>query len=126
MGYGPAITLYTVFGFFAAYGGFLLWRMFLGLDSDRYPLRSYGDVAFRVYGRVARHAVNVLQSVQLLFNVGIIVVVNGLSLEEIVTGAPSGEQCFVVLVFVWAIAGASPSNPPPPALGTRNAVNSHG
>ena len=112
MGYGPAIVLYTVFGFLAAYGGFLLWRMFLGLDSDRYPLKSYGDVAFRVYGGAARHVVNVLQSVQLLFNVGILVVLNGLSLEEIVTGSPSGEQCFIILVFVWAIAGTLPQFAP--------------
>ena len=107
MGYGPAVVLYTVFGFFAAYGGFLLWKMFLALDSDRYPLMSYGDMAFRLYGSITRHFVNVLQSIQLLFNVGIIVVVNGLSLEEIVSGSGSGEKCFIILVFVWAVAGSS-------------------
>lgn len=51
--------------------------MFLGLDSHQYPLRTYGDIAFRVYGAPVRHAVNVLQSIQLLFNVGVIVVGNG-------------------------------------------------
>ena len=87
-------------GFFLS-GGFLLWKMFLGLDSDRYPLKTYGDIAFRVYGTIARHSINILQSVQLLFNVGIIVISNGQSLSEIA----NNDTCFIILCFVWAIAG---------------------
>ncbi|KAL8974249.1 MAG: hypothetical protein Q9197_001502 [Variospora fuerteventurae] len=102
MGYGPAAVLYFIFACFAAYGGFLLWRMFLQLDSDRYPLRSFGDIAYRVAGKVARHTMNVFQSVQLLFNVGIIIIQNGQGLSQI----SKGSVCFVVLCFVWAIAGA--------------------
>ena len=104
MGYGPGIVLYTIFGFFAGYGGFCLWKTYLGLDSDRYPLNSYGDMAFRLYGNWARHIVNFLQSFQLLFNVAIIIVVNGQSLEEIVVGS-NHYVCYVILLFVWAIAG---------------------
>ena len=74
LGYGPAIVLYTIFGLFPGLSGYFLWQMFLKLDSDRYPLKTYGDIAFRVYGRVARHALNILQSIQLLFNVGLIVI----------------------------------------------------
>ena len=116
MGYGPGVVLYTIFGFFAGYAGFLLWRMFLGLDSDRYPLKSYGDMAFRLYGRGVQHTVSVLQSIQLLFNVGIIIVINGLSLEQIVTGSGAGEKCFIILVFVWALAGISDLGGPPGSL----------
>jgi hypothetical protein len=106
MGYGPGTVLYTIFGALAAYGGFLLWRMFLALDSDRYPLRTYGDVAFRVFGTVARHTVNFLQSFQLLFNVGIIIVANGLGLVQIATGANANAySCFIIMCFIWAIAG---------------------
>lgn len=68
MGYGPGVILYTVFGIMAGYGGFLLWRMFLGLDSDRYPLKTYGDIAFRVFGSVCRYVVNTVQSVQVTFS----------------------------------------------------------
>ena len=75
--------------------------MFLGLDSDRYPLRTYGDIAFRVYGKVARHSINVIQSIQLLFNVGIIIIANGQSLSQIA----KNSVCFIILCFVWAIAG---------------------
>jgi len=39
----------------AAYSGLLLWYMFLKLDSDRYPLRSFGDLGYRIYGPWFRH-----------------------------------------------------------------------
>ncbi|KAI4251757.1 MAG: hypothetical protein L6R42_008242 [Xanthoria sp. 1 TBL-2021] len=102
IGYAPASILYFIFGVLAAYGGALLWRMFLQLDSDRYPLRCYGDIAYRVAGSIARHTVNIVQSVQLLFNVGIIIIQNGQGLSQI----SKGSVCFIVLCFVWAIAGA--------------------
>jgi hypothetical protein len=104
MGYGPGVILFTIFGFMAAYGGFLLWRMFLALDSDRYPLRTYGDVAHRVYGPAFRHIVNILQSTQLVINVGMIVVGNGQSLVQIINGA-NKSFCFIVLCFIWAVFG---------------------
>ena len=107
MGYGPGVILYTIFGFFAGYGGFCLWKTFLGLDSDRYPLNSYGDMAFRVFGNWARHLVNFLQSIQLLLNVAIIIVVNGNSLDEIVAGSGRASVCYIILIFVWALAGES-------------------
>lgn len=44
--------------------GYQLWIMFMHLDSDRYPLKTYGDIAFRIYGPWARYTVNVLQSLQ--------------------------------------------------------------
>jgi len=79
--------------------------MFLGLDSDRYPLKTYGDIAFRVYGSTARHCVNGLQAIQLLFNVGIIIISSGLAMEQIITGANRPAVCFIVLCFVWALVG---------------------
>ena len=82
--------------------------MFLQLDSDRYPVKTYGDIAFRVYGQTVRHGVVFLQSFQLVFNVGIIVVINGQSLSQMVAKGPNLDQngaCFIVLCFVWAISG---------------------
>lgn len=106
MGYGPGVVLYTIFGLFAAYGGFLLWKMFLQLDSDRYPIKSYGDIGFRVYGTIVRHCVNFLQSFQLLFNVGIIIVTNGQGLSQMAAKPDgTGRVCYIILCFVWAIAG---------------------
>lgn len=83
----------------------MLWKMFLGLDSDPYPVKTYAEIAFRVYGSVARGVVSLLQSTQLLFNVGIILLINAISLEQILTGSGRGNVCFIVLVLVWTLAG---------------------
>ena len=53
----------------ALYTGLILWRLFVRLDSPRYPLQTYADIAERIFGRPARHLCNGLQSIQLLINV---------------------------------------------------------
>ena len=75
--------------------------MFLQLDSYRYPIRSYGDLAYRIAGTIAWRSVDILQSIQLLFNVAIIIVQNGQGLSQV----SHGKVCFIVLCLVWAIAG---------------------
>ena len=74
--------------------------MFLDLDSNKYPMKTFGDIAFRVYGRLARHGVNVLQSIQLLFNVGAIIIQNGQGVKQI-----NGNICFIVCCVIWALCG---------------------
>jgi hypothetical protein len=101
LGYGPGFALYTVFGGLAVYGGFLLYYMFLGLDSHYYPMRTYGDIAFRLYGTPMRHLVNILQSIQLLFNVGIIVIANGQGLSQV----SKFKLCYAVCCLVFALTG---------------------
>ncbi|KAG1743824.1 transmembrane amino acid transporter protein-domain-containing protein [Suillus lakei] len=101
VGYGPGVACFFVFGIMAAYSGFLLWWMFLKLDSDRYPVKSFGDLAHRIYGRWFRHVCNILQSIQLVFNVGIIILVNGQSLSQMA----KFRLCFSVCNVVWTLAG---------------------
>lgn len=101
MGYGPGVALYTVFGGFAMYSGFQLWKMFLSLDSDRYPMKSYADAFFRVYGRWARHVVNILLVIQLLFTVSILILSNGQSISQI----SKGNLCFIVCLIIFMAAG---------------------
>jgi hypothetical protein len=101
MGYGPGIALYTVFGGFAMYSGFQLWKVFMYLDSDKYPMKSYADCFFRVYGRWARHGVNLLQAIQLLFTVSILILSNGQSISQI----SKGNICFIVCLVIFMAAG---------------------
>lgn len=61
----------------AGYGGYLLWMQFLGLDSLEYPIRNYGDLAFRIYGPIPRYFVNVMQALLLLLILGQVVIQNG-------------------------------------------------
>ena len=56
-------------GILSTYSGILIWSLFLRLDSLRYPLKTYADVAERIFGRFARHICNLLQSIQLLISV---------------------------------------------------------
>jgi len=56
-------------GIIALYTGLIIWRLYIRLDSLRYPLRTYADMAERIFGKTARHVCTVLQSVQLLVNV---------------------------------------------------------
>ena len=55
----------------ACYAGLLLWVLFLRLDSLRYPLKTYGDVAERILGKTARHICTFLQTLQLIVLVGV-------------------------------------------------------
>ncbi|KAF9352184.1 hypothetical protein BGX26_009949 [Mortierella sp. AD094] len=106
LGYVPGISLYTVMGFFAFYCGLILWRLYVHFDSDEYPCKTYSDVCERIFGRAARHICTVLQSLQLIVNVGVICLANGQSLAQIVAGPNNtGSMCFAVAIVVWAILG---------------------
>jgi Transmembrane amino acid transporter protein len=101
LGYGPAISLYTIFGALSGYGGWQLWKMFVQIDSDRYPLKGYGDLAFRIFGPWARHVANVLQSFQFFLGVALIILTSGQSLSQMA----KSKLCFIVCILVSTIAG---------------------
>ncbi|RMZ80333.1 hypothetical protein DV738_g2745, partial [Chaetothyriales sp. CBS 135597] len=101
MGLGPGVALFTVFGGLAFYSGLQLWKLFLQLDSDRYPMKGYGDIAFRVYGSWFRHTVNGLQSFQFFLNVALIILSSGQSISQLT----HNNLCFIVCVVVCAVAG---------------------
>ncbi len=101
LGYGPAVSLYTIFGILSGYGGWQLWRMFTQIDSDRYPLKGYGDLAFRIFGPWARHVANVLQSFQFFFGVALLILQSGQSISQM----SHSKLCFIVCIIVSAIAG---------------------
>jgi hypothetical protein len=44
----------------------ILWRLFLALDSARYPVKTFGDIGERIFGTWARYIIVVLQSIQLV------------------------------------------------------------
>ncbi|KAF9877246.1 transmembrane amino acid transporter [Colletotrichum karsti] len=106
MGYGPGVALYTVFGVMSLYSGWILYRSFLGLDSDRYPLKGYGDLYFRVFGTWARHLVNFAQALQLMLFVGVLILGSGQSISQISKGSNGGAGiCFVACLIIFMVAG---------------------
>ncbi|KAI4594640.1 hypothetical protein KJ359_007730 [Pestalotiopsis sp. 9143b] len=90
-----------------ASSGWVIWKVFLGLDSDKYPIRGYGDFFYRMFGPAARHFINVSQSLQLLLVVSVLILLNGQSISQISRG-PSGDQlglCFVACPLIYMVAG---------------------
>lgn len=106
MGYGPGVIIYTIFGAMACYSGLQLWRIFVGLDSTRFPMRNYGDVAFRVFGNWARILVNILQSFQFFLNVALLITSNGQGLAQMAAGQNgNGFLCFIVAELIFMLIG---------------------
>lgn len=101
LGWGPGIALYTVFAFMAGYSGYLLWQVYLGLDSYEFPLRNYGDLAYRTMGNVARYVINILQSLQLLLICGQVIIQNGMGISQ----TSKFRLCYAVCVVLFVIAG---------------------
>ncbi|RYP68769.1 hypothetical protein DL771_006499 [Monosporascus sp. 5C6A] len=107
LGYGPGVALYSLFGLMSYYSGWILWKVFLALDSDKYPVRGYGDYFSRIFGPRARHFINVAQSIQLLLLVSVQILSNGQSISQISRG-PSGDNmgiCFVACPLIFMTAG---------------------
>ncbi|KAJ3799532.1 transmembrane amino acid transporter protein-domain-containing protein [Lentinula aff. detonsa] len=102
VGYVPGAVLYVVMGGVACFTGLQLWRLFCRLDSHEYPVKTYGDLAERILGREFKHFCTVLQSLQLIINVGVICLSNAQSLEQL---AANHQFCFSVSVLIWAIVG---------------------
>jgi hypothetical protein len=61
---------FNLVGVIALYTGLILWRLYIRLDSVKYPLKTYADMAERIFGKTARHICTFLQSLQLVVNVG--------------------------------------------------------
>ncbi|ORX83508.1 hypothetical protein K493DRAFT_342015 [Basidiobolus meristosporus CBS 931.73] len=101
LGYAPGVLMFFFMGLAAAYTGWQLWTMFMKLDSEQYPVRTYSELSFRVFGKWAQHVVNILQTIQLLFNVSVIILGNGQGLAQI----SQYRVCFSVLTLIWAFAG---------------------
>lgn len=101
LGFAPGSLLYFLFGIAAAYTGYILFRMFLKVDSLVYPLKNYGDLVGRIYGKRIRYGVDFLQAIQLLCNVAVIILGNGQGLYQVA----KKKVCFAVMVVVWALAG---------------------
>ena len=72
-----------------------------GLDSYEYPCKSYGDLAFRLYGHPVRYAFNILQAIQLMCLVAVIIISNGEALSEV----SKFKLCYAICCLVWALAG---------------------
>jgi amino acid permease len=101
VGYGPGVALYIIFGIAAGFSGWILWKVFLTLDSSRYPMLSYGDTYFRVYGKNSRHFINFAQALQQFMTVCVLI----LSTAQTIAQMSSEKICFIVCMIIFMVAG---------------------
>ncbi|KAJ3561392.1 hypothetical protein NP233_g10219 [Leucocoprinus birnbaumii] len=101
VGWMPGILLYFFMAVVAWYSSVILWRLFVRLDSLRYPLRSYSDIVERIYGKKARMVSSFLQSLQLIVVVGANCLSNGQAFSQVT----SRKVCFSVCIVIWTIIG---------------------
>lgn len=95
------ILLYTAFGFMAGYSGYLIWRVYLGVDSYEFPARNYGDLAFRTWGTGMRHVTNTMQALGLLLILGQVTIQFGENISEM----SKFRLCYVVCPIIFVLAG---------------------
>ena len=101
VGFGTGAALYIVFGIAAAASGYMIWKIFLALDSSRYPMLSFGDPFFRIYGRKMRHFINITQSLQQFMTVCVLILGAG----TIIAQLANENLCFIVCMLIIMIAG---------------------
>ena len=101
LGWGPGIAFYTIFGFFAGYSGYLIWRVFLGIDSYEFPTRNYGDLGFRTWGTAARHITNFLQAIALLLILGQVTILFG----QNISAMSKFRLCYAVCPVIFVVVG---------------------
>ncbi|KAJ1026936.1 hypothetical protein NDA16_002229 [Ustilago loliicola] len=99
-------VMYIVMGFCAWWCGIILWKLFMQLDSARYPVKTYGDLGERIVGYPMRWTFNALQTIQLIINVGLICLTNGQALSQVISDAPGNAHlCFSVCVVIFSLIG---------------------
>ena len=88
-------------GGLAFYCGGLLWWLYVKMDSDRFPVKSYSDISERVAGKFMRLFVTWLVFIHMIVNVA----TTSLSAAQSLYQLADGHICFVVSIIVWIIMG---------------------
>lgn len=96
-GYNLGAGMFVLFGFAAAASGWYIWRTFLALDSSRFPMVTYGDPFFRLFGPKTRHLINFAQSVQMFLSVCVILLGNTNVLAQV---AVTSSLCYIVIAVI--------------------------
>ena len=101
-GYGLGVGIFVLMGIAAGASGFMIWRVFLALDSSRFPMVTFGDAFFRLFGSKTRHFINVLQSFQMFMSVAVVQLGQTLILAQL---AEDVNLCLVVCGIIALVVG---------------------
>lgn len=101
-GYGLGVGIFVLMGLAAGASGFMIWRTFLALDSSRFPMVTFGDAFFRLFGPKTRHFINVLQSFQMFMSVAVVQLGQTFIIAQL---AGSANLCLIVCGIISLIVG---------------------
>ena len=85
----------------AGYSGYLLWRVFLGVDSYEFPAKNYGDLAMMTWGQTARYITNICQTLGLLLLLGQVTIQFGQNISQM----SKFKLCYVVCPLLFIVVG---------------------
>jgi len=105
VGYGAGVALYLIFGVFATFSGWAIWKVYLDLDSSRYPMMSYGDPFFRLFGKRSRHFINVAQSLQQFLTVAVLILSKTTNIAQISKGHVCFSAIMVIVLGIGMLSG---------------------
>jgi hypothetical protein len=101
-GYGLGVGIFVLMGLAAFASGIMIWRTFLGLDSSRYPILSFGDPFLRLYGPRMRHFINFMQSLQMFLSVAVVLLGNTGIIAQL---GGNANLCYVVCGIISLVVG---------------------
>lgn len=101
-GYGLGVGIFILMGLAAFASGWMIWRVFLGLDSSRYPIMSFGDPFFRLYGPWMRHFINFGQALQMFLSVAVVLLGQTGLIAQL---AGKVNLCYVVCAIIGLVVG---------------------
>ncbi|OJJ43675.1 hypothetical protein ASPZODRAFT_154500 [Penicilliopsis zonata CBS 506.65] len=99
-GYGLGVGIFLLMGLAAGASGFMIWRTFLALDSARFPVISYGDPFFRLFGRTTGHFINGMQALQMFLSVAVVLLGQTGIIAQL---AGSVDLCYIVCAIISLI-----------------------
>ena len=83
------------------YSGYLIWRVYLGVDSYEFPVKNYGDLGFRTLGQGGRHVTNIMQAIGLVLITGQVTIQFGENISQV----SKFKLCYAVCPVLFAVAG---------------------
>ena len=100
-GYGLGVGIFILFGIAAICSGLMIWKVFLALDSSRFPMLSFGDPFFRLFGPKTRNFINITQAFQMWCSVCVVLMGN----SQILSQLAKAKVCYIAIVIINMVIG---------------------
>ncbi len=101
LGYGKGTIVYLVFYGCAVYCGMLIWKQFMDLHSTAHPVRTFADLAYRIWGRGGKIMVMLMHAIYLILAVSLLILGSAQGLSQVI----KEKFCFIALMVFFTLAG---------------------